>query len=77
MLGKLRRGAEASRVEADARSALAALGSPAPAADSSPLTAREREVLQLVAAGLSNDTIAGQLVVSVRTVERHVENIYH
>ncbi len=76
VLRKLRRGAEASRVEAEARSALAALGSPAPAAESSPLTVREREVLRLVAAGLSNDTIAGQLVVSVRTVERHVENIY-
>ena len=40
------------------------------------LTAREREVLHLLAQGRSNDAIASELVVSVRTVERHVENIY-
>jgi DNA-binding CsgD family transcriptional regulator/transcriptional regulator with XRE-family HTH domain/predicted Ser/Thr protein kinase len=40
------------------------------------LTAREAEVLQLVAAGLTNKEVAVQLVVSVPTVERHVANIY-
>jgi DNA-binding NarL/FixJ family response regulator len=40
------------------------------------LTAREVEVLQLLASGLSNQEIADQLVLSVRTVQRHVENIY-
>jgi DNA-binding NarL/FixJ family response regulator len=37
-----------------------------------PLTAREREVANLVAAGLTNKQIARQLIVSVRTVEGHL-----
>jgi non-specific serine/threonine protein kinase len=40
------------------------------------LTIREVEVLGLLAAGLSNREIAESLVVSVRTVGRHVDNIY-
>ena len=40
------------------------------------LTPREREVLQLVARRYTNREIAEELVLSVRTVERHVENIY-
>lgn len=40
------------------------------------LTRRERTVLELVADGLDNEQIANQLVLSVRTVERHLSNIY-
>ena len=40
------------------------------------LTAREREVLDLVAAGASNAAVAEVLVVSPATVKKHLENIY-
>ena len=40
------------------------------------LTARELEVLGLVAAGLTNEAIADRLSLSVRTVERHLSNVY-
>jgi ATP/maltotriose-dependent transcriptional regulator MalT len=40
------------------------------------LTARELEVLGLVASGRSNRAIAGELVLSERTVDRHVSNIF-
>ena len=39
------------------------------------LTEREREVLKLIAEGLSNAQIAERLVISVKTVERHRANI--
>jgi DNA-binding NarL/FixJ family response regulator len=39
------------------------------------LTAREREVLGLVARGFSDSAIAEQLVLSTHTVHRHVANI--
>jgi DNA-binding NarL/FixJ family response regulator len=40
-----------------------------------PLTAREGEVLRLMAAGLSNPEIAADLVLGVETVKTHVGNI--
>ena len=41
-----------------------------------PLSAREVEVLQLVATGASNRAIAQQLVLSEKTVARHLSNIF-
>ncbi|HLO17670.1 MAG TPA: response regulator transcription factor [Anaerolineales bacterium] len=40
------------------------------------LTDREREILKLLAQGLSNKMIAARLYLSVRTVEGHLANIY-
>ena len=59
--------------------ALAARLSPAAARSAgypAGLTAREVDVLRLVAAGRSNRDIADALYLSVRTVERHITNIY-
>jgi DNA-binding NarL/FixJ family response regulator len=39
------------------------------------LTHREIEVLRLIAAGKTNQHIAGELVISLNTVARHVANI--
>lgn len=47
-----------------------------PALGTEDLTARELDVLSLVAAGLTNQAIAERLAISVRTVERHISNIY-
>jgi ATP/maltotriose-dependent transcriptional regulator MalT len=41
------------------------------------LTAREVEVLRLIATGKSNRAIAGDLVISEKTVARHVSNIFN
>jgi DNA-binding NarL/FixJ family response regulator len=46
-----------------------------PAGDAGGLTQRELEVLRLVATGATNKVIAAQLVLSERTVDRHVSNI--
>jgi DNA-binding NarL/FixJ family response regulator len=39
------------------------------------LTAREREVLELLAAGCGNRVIAQRLVIAEGTAKRHVENV--
>jgi DNA-binding NarL/FixJ family response regulator len=46
---------------------------PAPPAG---LTEREVEVLRLIAAGLTNNEIAGELYLSAKTVSRHLSNIF-
>ena len=53
-------------------------GAPAPAAGghATELSAREREVLRLLASGESNRQIAALLGISINTVERHVSNTY-
>lgn len=40
------------------------------------LTEREREILRLIARGETNEVIAGQLTLSLKTVRNHVSNIY-
>jgi LuxR family maltose regulon positive regulatory protein len=53
----------------------------APANDSrrqldAPLSAREVEVVRLMAAGLSNQQIADELVIALSTVRTHTKHIY-
>jgi DNA-binding NarL/FixJ family response regulator len=50
-------------------------GAAARADDHEPLTEREREVLGLVARGLSNKAIADELSITERTARTHVSNI--
>jgi len=42
----------------------------------SPLSGREREVLRLLAAGLSNAGIAAELVLSERTIDAHLRSVF-
>lgn len=39
------------------------------------MSAREREVMELVAAGATTDQVAGRLFISQETVRRHVKNV--
>lgn len=48
---------------------------PGPAADPGALTGREREVLARIARGLTNRETAGELGISVRTVEAHRDSL--
>jgi LuxR family transcriptional regulator, maltose regulon positive regulatory protein len=50
---------------------------PAAGGTSGLLTARELEVLRLIAAGMRNQEIASQLFISPATVKRHIANVYN
>lgn len=65
-----RLGAAPDLVRLDARAAAAA------GRDAHGLSERELEVLRMVAAGATNKAIAAKLVISVRTVDRHLSNIF-
>ena len=41
------------------------------------LSAREKEILELLAKGLHNYEVAGRLFISEATVKKHIENIYY
>jgi DNA-binding CsgD family transcriptional regulator len=56
--------------------AIDALGSRGPSRRDHPLSARELEVLRLVAAGKTNKDIARELHLSGKTVDRHMSNIF-
>jgi RNA polymerase sigma factor (sigma-70 family) len=73
-LAALGRADGAEREREAASRALRKLGA-LPAASGQSVTPREREVLALVAQGLTNRQIAERLVVSEHTVHRHVANI--
>jgi ATP/maltotriose-dependent transcriptional regulator MalT len=53
-----------------------ALMEPAPPRSGHGLTAREVEVLRLVATGRTNKAVAGELFLSEKTVARHLSNIF-
>jgi LuxR family transcriptional regulator, maltose regulon positive regulatory protein len=54
----------------------AQVSSPLAAVLIDPLSEREREILRLIAAGLSTDEIADELVIVVGTVRNHMKHIY-
>ncbi len=58
-----------------ARRVMASLRAPKTEDPAAELTSREREILQMVAAGKANKQIATELVISERTARTHVSNI--
>ncbi|MHB8577613.1 MAG: ATP-binding protein [Dehalococcoidia bacterium] len=68
--------AQGESMTADEAAALALAEPGVSATGNIPLTQRQQEVLRRVAAGRSSRQIAAELVLSVRTVERHIENLY-
>jgi LuxR family maltose regulon positive regulatory protein len=82
-MARLLQEAQARRVMPDYTTALLepfgraiAPGTSSPAALPEPLTEREKEVLKLMAAGLTNQEIGEELVISPGTVKKHASNIY-
>jgi HD-GYP domain-containing protein (c-di-GMP phosphodiesterase class II) len=76
---ELRAGVKAGRLDRDAVEAvLAAAGHRAARRREGPagLTAREVDVLRLLARGMSSKEIASQLVISPKTARNHIEHIY-
>jgi len=76
---ELRADVRAGRLDADAVDAvLAAAGHRVPRRSdrSAGLTAREVDVLRLLALGLSSKEIAGRLVITPKTARNHIEHIY-
>ncbi|HMQ30786.1 MAG TPA: LuxR C-terminal-related transcriptional regulator [Chloroflexaceae bacterium] len=71
-------GAQGGAAEAPppATSALPAVGEPTPRRGPDELSARELEILRLLAAGLTNKAIAERLMMSVNTVHSHVKSIF-
>jgi ATP/maltotriose-dependent transcriptional regulator MalT len=68
---------DSALLELDAAQAVFdALSAPGETADESGLSARELEVLRLLADGLGNREIAASLVISQHTVARHLQNIF-
>jgi DNA-binding CsgD family transcriptional regulator len=75
--GRSRSPAVATTTIADASGTVAStIGPTLPLTDLAGLTPRETDVLSLIGAGKSNEEIASTFVLSVRTVERHINSIY-
>jgi DNA-binding CsgD family transcriptional regulator len=74
-LRALGREARADAEERAAEEALTLLRAPRSAAPADELSARETEILRLVAQGLSDAQIASRLFLSPHTVHRHVANV--
>jgi LuxR family maltose regulon positive regulatory protein len=69
-LGRILRGVEKRGVPAGPETSALTAGLAAP------LTGRELEVLQLLAAGRGNQEIAKELVVTLETVKKHVSHVF-